>query len=164
MVCSDPAKMICRITTNHFSRISTNLERHWQSRLYTDYGERKLNWFLVLTRINTKPFDGTSFASNSAKNWESNCPLGPHSSTALLLLHSSILDSTQSYNPPQLSSAHRCAGTVFDMESLKKSNKGCKIMEGIFQQYGTKWKEVFEIKPPLQFSQIWFKSLDGAEN
>ena len=98
------------------------------------------------------------------KNWDGDCPLGPHSSTALLLLHSSILDSTQSYNPPQLSSAHRCAGTVFDMESLKKSNKGCKIMEGIFQQYGTKWKEVFEIKPPLQFSQIWFKSLDGAEN
>ena len=37
-------------------------------------------------------------------------------------------------------------------------------MEGIFQLYGTKRKEVFEIKPPLQFSQIWFKSLDGDEN
>ena len=32
-----------RITTNHFSRITTNLERHWWSRLYVVNGVNKLN-------------------------------------------------------------------------------------------------------------------------
>ena len=105
-----------------------------------------------------RSFEGTGFASNSAKNWEGNCPLGPHSSTVstpCALLHSSILDSTQSYNPPQLSSAHRCAGTVFNMESLKTS-VNVKVAKSwkVFSQYETKWKEVFEIKPPLKFSRF----------
>ena len=94
-------------------------------------------------------FDGTGFASNSAKKTaRAIAPSAPIVPPYLLLarfcfctrVYSTQL---QSYNPPQLSSAHRCAGTVFNMESLKTS---INLLQnhGRYSQDGTKKRSFWD--------------------